>query len=343
MPTVNHKILEYAFFFSLLIGSAWLVWLLIAPFAGTLALAAIIVTICYPLFEQVLRVTPRRNRTLAALVSVLIVIFIVVLPLTVLGSFLFREAVSIYTVADTLTIDSFSSSIVDIESFIQRFAPSFNIDLPQIISQIAVFISEHLVSIFAGTASTIFFFFISLIATFFFFRDGKEFTTFIVRVSPLTDAQDAIIVKRLATAVRSVALGSVAIALIQGTLTAIGLSLFGFDRAVLWGSVAAIGALIPGVGTAIVFIPAVIYLIIHGSYITAAGVALWGALAVGFIDNLIGPYLMSRGNSLHPFLILISVLGGIALLGPIGFILGPVIMSFFSVMIELYAQYTKRE
>jgi predicted PurR-regulated permease PerM len=120
-------------------------------------------------------------------------------------------------------------------------------------------------------------------------------------------------------------------------LTAFGLWLFGFDRAVLWGLVAAFGALIPGVGTMIVFVPALIYLAFSGMYVQFVGVAVWGAVAVGLIDNFLGPYLMSRGNSMHPFLILLSVLGGIATFGPIGFIVGPVIMSLFKVLLELYS------
>jgi predicted PurR-regulated permease PerM len=71
----------------------------------------------------------------------------------------------------------------------------------------------------------------------------------------------------------------------------------------------------------------------------AAGVALWGTLAVGIIDNLLGPYLMSRGATLHPFVILIAVLGGIALFGPIGFILGPVSVSLLVVLLELYSMH----
>ena len=122
-------------------------------------------------------------------------------------------------------------------------------------------------------------------------------------------------------------------------MTGLGLWIFGFDRAILWGSIAAIGALVPGVGTVVVFIPAVLFSIVTGSYVTAIGVALWGALAVGFIDNLLGPYLMSRGNKMHPFLILLSVLGGMLLFGPIGFIIGPVVTSLFIVLLELYSMH----
>ncbi len=334
---VSDKLIEHIFFFAVLVGSAFLMWKLFAPFGGALALAAIIVTICYPLYERLLSIVPRGNKTVASLLAVLSVILIVVLPLSVLASFILREALSVYSLFNSNTYLTFSGQLERIESFMQEFIPGFSLDVASFVEQVASFIATHIVSLFAGTASTIFLFFIALIASFYFFRDGKLFTTYLVKISPLKNVQDELILKRLATSVRSVALGTVLVALLQGTLTGIGLYMFGFERAVLWGSVAAIGALIPGIGTTIVFIPAVIYLIVTGSHFLAGGVALWGVLAVGIIDNFIGPYVMSRGNSLHPFLILLSVLGGIALFGPIGFILGPVILSFFTVLIELYA------
>jgi predicted PurR-regulated permease PerM len=334
---LSSRLIEYVFFFGLLGVVAYLAWKLIAPFAATLALAAIVVTICYPLYERVLIYMPRRNRTLASFVSVLLVLLVVIVPIALLGSLLLREAASIYSLFSSSEQFSLERSLADLEQFIQTFIPAFTLDITSYVQQFANFVAEHVTSIFAGTATTLFLFFISLIAIFYFFRDGQAFTKFLVQISPLPDAQDEKILKRLAVAIRSVAIGTVLVALIQGTVTGIGLSLFGFDRAVLWGSVAAIGALIPGVGTTIVFIPAVVYLIATGDYLLASGVALWGALAVGFIDNLLGPYLISRGNKLHPFLILISVLGGIVLFGPIGFVLGPVILSLFAVLLELYA------
>lgn len=102
------------------------------------------------------------------------------------------------------------------------------------------------------------------------------------------------------------------------------------------GSIASFGALIPSVGTSIIFVPAVLYLIFQGNIVFAVGLTIWGMLAVGLIDNLLGPYLMSRGNTLHPFLVLLSVLGGISLFGPIGFIIGPVVVSLLMVLLELY-------
>ncbi len=340
---VPRKIIENIFFFGVLAGVAFLVWKLVAPFMGALALAAIIVTICYPLYERTLKRVPRHNKTIAALISVLMVVVIIVLPFIVLGSLLLREAISVYSLVNSSTQLSFASSLGEIQTVIQKFIPNFSFDITGIVEQTATFIASHLVSIFAGTASTIFFFFLALIASFYFFRDGKEFTAYLVHLSPLKDGEDELILKRLAIAVRSVAIGTVLVALIQGTLTGIGLSFFGFDRAILWGSLAAIGSLIPGVGTTVVFVPSVIYLIVTGDHLRAGGVALWGILAVGIIDNIIGPYIMSRGNPLHPFVILLSVLGGIALFGPLGFVIGPVVLSLFAVFVELYAAYLRGE
>lgn len=336
---LSNRFIEYAFFFGLLGVVGYLVWQLFSPFVTAVALAAIIVTLCYPLYERVRKITPWRNSSLAALFTTILVILIVIVPVFILGSFVFREAVSIYTLFSADTQFSLAQSLSDIEAYIQTFVPAFTIDVAGFIRQIANFIASHITDIFTATASTVFMFFIALIASFYLFRDGKVFTQYLVKISPLKDKEDTAILNRLVRSIRSVALGTVLIALIQGVLSAIGLAIFGFDHAVLWGAVAAFGALVPGVGTTVVFIPAIIYLIVQGSYLYAVGLAIWAALAVGLIDNLLGPYLMSRGGTLHPFLILLAVLGGIAFFGPIGFIIGPVIVSLFKVLLEIYSMY----
>lgn len=329
------------FFFGLLIVAAFLMWQLLAPFFGVLALAAIIVTICYPIHERIEAYSRIKNKSLIAFGSLVMVVVVVILPLALMGSLLLRETVSLYTMFNTSSYSSFTSMLEQGETLIRAFVPEFSLDISAIVSQIANFIASHLLGIFAGTASTILYFFLTLIATFYFFRDGKIFTEYFVKLSPLKDGEDTLIITRLARAIRSVALGTILIAIIQGILTSFGLWLFGFDRAILWGVVAALGALIPGVGTTIVFIPAIIYLIVTGELMIAGGVAIWAFFAVGLIDNVLGPYVMSRGNSLHPFVILLSVLGGITLMGPIGFIIGPVIASLFTVLVELYSQYMR--
>lgn len=331
-----NRIVEYVFFFGFMAVVGYLVWEMVSPFVAALALSAIIVTICYPLHEQILRKIPRNNETVAALLTTVIVLTIVIIPLFFITSALVNEAVSVYKIVNSEQI-GFEGSLYSFESTVKKFLPGFELNITAYVKQSASWLASNLGAIFAGTASTIFLFFIAIIGSFYLFRDGRILIRELVRISPLPDSQDELIVKRLGRAVRSVATGTVLIALIQGFLTGLGLWMFGFERAILWGVLAAFGALIPSVGTTVVFIPAILYLLVYGLYFKAIGVLIWGLLAVGLIDNLLGPYLMSRGNKMHPFLILLAVLGGISYFGPIGFIVGPVLVSLFVVLLELYS------
>lgn len=333
-----NRIIEYAYFFGVLAIAGYLVWKMFLPFVSALALAAVIATICYPMYQLVLERTPFKNSSFAALLTTIMVVVIIILPILLLASALFREALDIYALLGRGDL-TFTESYAGVELFIQEFIPGLDINITEYLRQAAQWIAAHLGGIFAGTALTILSFLISIIGTFYFFRDGRTFTKWLIRISPLPDTEDELILTRLSMAVRSVATGTILVALIQGVLTALGLALFGFDRAILFGTIAAFGALIPSIGTSIVFIPAVVYLIATAQYLDAIGLAIWGTLAVGLIDNFLGPYLMSRGNVIHPFLILLSVLGGVALMGPIGFIVGPVLISFFIVLLQLYSQH----
>lgn len=333
-----NRLVEYGFFFALLGVVGYVVFQMLSPFLSALALAAIIVTICYPVYERILQYTPKQNETVAALVSSLFVIVVVFLPLVFIFSTVINEAVTIYNQANAGRT-GFEASLATVQEQINLFLPDTTLDTNEIVRQSTSWLAGNLGAIFAGTASTVFLFFIALIGSFYLFRDGKDFTKQLVKISPLPDDQDERILARMGIAVRSVATGTVLVALIQGCLTAFGLWLFGFEQYVLWGTVAAIGALVPGVGTSIVFIPAILTLIFAGTYALAAGLAVWAMLAVGLIDNLLGPYLMSRTNPLHPFIVLLSVLGGISVFGPIGFVVGPVVVSLCKVLLELLAMH----
>jgi predicted PurR-regulated permease PerM len=335
-------VVEYVFFFGLLGLAGYMVWLIMAPFVSALALAAIIVTICHPLHERILKKMPYQNRTLAAFVTTMLVLFVVIIPLFLVSSVVVREIVSFYQELNTGGL-SIQSSIAQLETTIQNFMPAFQVDLTQQIQRSAEWFTGNLGAIFAGTVSTVFAFFIAMLGAFYFFRDGKELLELVIKASPLPDDEDRVIFKRLGNAIRAVATGTILVALIQGTLVAIGFTFFGIERAILFGSIASVGALMPGIGTTIVTAPAILFLFITGDTVNAIGLLVWSTLIVGLVDNLIGPYLMSRGNNMHPFIILIAVLGGLSLFGPIGFVIGPVVVTLFLVLLELYNQYIVKE
>lgn len=336
------RVVEYTFFFGLLLMAGYMVWLIMAPFITALALSVIIVIIAHPMYVRIRKHMPRKNNTLAALVSTIILITVVVIPSVLMSSLVVGELVSFY---EDLSVGEIGiqGHIDSLESRVQSLVPGFAFDLNEQLKSSAEWFTGNIGAIFAGTLSTLFAFFISIIGSFYFFRDGREFLNIIIKASPLPDHEDKIILNRLAKAVRAVATGTVLVALIQGSLVAIGFTIFGIDRAILFGSMAALGALIPGIGTTIVTAPAIIFLFATGDIVNAIGLLIWSMLIVGLVDNFIGPYLISRGNNLHPFIILISVLGGISLMGPIGFIVGPVAVTLFVVLLEIYSQHIAQE
>jgi predicted PurR-regulated permease PerM len=338
-----NRVVEYSFFFLLLGISGYMVWLITSPFISAIALSAIIATICYPIYKRILKITPRKNKSIAALVTTLLALVLVILPVIFVSSLVVGEVLSAY---QTLTEDSeltIEGTVNQVEDAIKTYIPDFELNLTDQVRQIAEWFTGNITQIFAGTLSTLFIFTISLIGSFYFFRDGKEFLQLLIRISPLPDKEDHIIFKRMAQAVRSVATGTLLVAMIQGVLVAIGFSFVGFDRVILWGSIAAVFAVIPGIGTSLIMFPAIFWLLYDGQLMSAIILAAWHLLVVGMADNVIGPYLMSRGNNLHPFIILIAVLGGISLFGPIGFIVGPVIVTLFIVLLEIYSQYIVQE
>lgn len=338
-----NRVVEYVFFFVLLLASGYMVWMVLSPFISALALSLIIVTICYPLHEKIKRLIYKQNNTLAAACSTAIVVFLVVLPLVFISTIFVREFVSFYQnlgAGNELSIDAHLSNI---EVTIRNYIPEFELNLTEQLKQSAEWFVGNIGAIFAGTVSTIFVVLISLIGSFYFFKDGREFLKILIKISPLPDREDDIIIARLALAVRSVATGVLLVSLIQGTLAALGFTIFGIERAVLWGAVGALLAMIPGIGTIAIMVPGIIFLFMNGSVIAATGLLIWTITTVIVVDNIIGPQLMSRGNNLHPFIVLISVLGGIATFGPIGFIIGPVIVTLFIVLLEIYNQYILKD
>lgn len=333
--SVNH-IIQYVFFFGLLLIAGYLAWIVLAPFLVALALSAAVVTICYPLYGKVISYLPRLNHSVAAGLTTILVLVAVVMPVLFVSTVIIGEVVSFYkTLGDENTMP-LAEQFGNFESFIQNYVPEFELNVTDQIRQSAPWVTANIGAFFANAISAVLLFIVSVVGMFYLFRDGPRFVRWVIRVSPLPDDEDELILNRLAVAVRSVVTGILLVSIIQGVIAALGFSIFGIERAILWATVAAILALIPGIGTTFVMLPAVLYLFFTGDIINATGLLVWSVIAVVVIDNFVGPYLMSRGNNMHPFIILLSVLGGIIMFGPIGFVIGPVVVSLFMVMLEIY-------
>lgn len=331
---MNQVTLQNYFFGALLLGAFVLAFLMLSPFFVAVALAAVFATVLNPLYERLRRF--RLGPRVAALGVILLVVIVVGVLASLLLTRVFGEARTLYDVVSsgqTSYLEDFSALT---EQTIGVWLPGVNLDLRAYLSEATSWLVEHLGLVFSGTLGFLLKSLLFLLALFFFLKDGARFRRSLVELSPLGDHSDEEILAQLKQTTNAVVRGFLLVALIQGTLAGVGLALFGVPNPTLWGSVAAFAALIPAAGTGLVMIPAVLYLWWQGSVWGALGLLIWGGVIVGLVDNFLAPVLYSRGGPSHPLFMLLAVLGGLALFGPAGFILGPLVLSLLLVLVGIY-------
>jgi predicted PurR-regulated permease PerM len=330
---MNHTDISNRFFFILLAISTVLVFFVFQPYLTGLIVAGTFAVIFQPVYNFLLRVV--RIPSLAALGTLVTVIMLVLIPLIIFGKQVTEETYTLYQSISSNSI-SYPEVLNRIEEKVNIFIPEFSVDLGSYVSQAVSLFFGNFGSFFAGTLNVFVNLIIGLFSFFYFLKDGKQFKNTLMKLSPLPTEYDEIILKRLDLTVNSVIKGTVTIALIQGFVAGIGLTFFGVPNPALWASLAAVCALVPGVGTSLVMIPAIIFLFLTGQDGNAFGLLLWALFAVGLIDNFLSPKVISRGIRIHPLFILISVLGGVTFFGPFGFLLGPLTVAVFFSLFDIY-------
>lgn len=334
----HHGNVRYIFFYLLLGAVATLTLFIFLPYFITLFMATAFAVVCQPLYQALRRITNNHD-SIAAMCTVLLTGILVLAPLTLLVMQVLNESTALYekfNEQQTFSGGFLTTVESTIEKYVHIYIPTFDLDLETLGKQSLGWISTRIGPIFTNTLQVFLHFVLGIIAFYYLVRDGEFFVERLVHLSPLQNKHDRTIFHRLVIAINSIVKGSLLIALIQGTVSGIGFAIFGVPSAILWGSAAAIGALIPGVGTAIVVAPAVMYLFFMGSTTSAIGLAIWGVIAVGMIDNFLGPVLLGRGVRIHPLLVLFSVIGGIEFFGPLGLVLGPIVLSLLFALLDIY-------
>lgn len=317
-------------------------WLFL-PFMATILLAAVLAIVFYPIHSRFTKLVPKWP-TFTATISTFLILVVILIPLAFFGWLVFQESVGVYqtVTANGDGLEVVPSAVMSIENFVNGVVPivDFNIrdyvSAREIVLSVLEWIQLHIGEIFGRIVEYSLGLFILIIALFSFLRDGPRFVERIIKISPLRDTFDRQIAERIGVAVNSVIMGEVVIALLQGILTGIGFWVFGVPNAAIWGFVTAIAAFIPTVGTGLILVPGIIYIFFMVGLAPAVGLLGWGAILVGLLDNVLRPVVIDRGMHIHPFLILISVLGGISVFGPIGFVAGPVILGFLFALLDIY-------
>lgn len=345
MEPINNKTQHY-FFFALLAVVGVLSVLIFLPYLSAIILALVCSVVFRPIHNKLLNLF---SPAVSAFLTIIFVAVLILIPLGFFGLRISTEAQSLYGYIttegnQTKIVAMMNDLVLSVGHKVLGYYPEVSPDSFNIAAYAQSFLSwsfTNLDSIVSNTAKFAFNIFILLIALYYMLRDGGNLKKSIIAMSPLLDQYDEEIFTKLEAAIFSVVRGSLGVSIVQGLLTMLGFWIFGIPNPVLWGSVAAIASLIPGIGTAIILIPAILYLYLTGSMYAAGGLLVWAILAVGLIDNFLGPYLVQRGVHVHEFLILLSVVGGLSFFGPIGFLLGPLILSLLFALLDIYRTHLK--
>jgi predicted PurR-regulated permease PerM len=334
------KIVERYFFFGLLLSTLIFTFFIFRPFWIVLTLGICFSIVLYPIYEWFRKISPS---WVSSLFTVILFTILVCGPLLGIGVIIFNQSQDLY---HSVINNGNSAPFLDsLSHTINGILPSgIDFDIQAKASQFVSYITNNIANIFSATLSAFFSFVLMLLIMFYFLKDGAEWKKTLVALSPLGDNDDEKIINRLSRSVNAVIKGSLLIALIQGVLMGLGLFIFGVPNAALWGVVASICSLLPTIGTALVSVPAIIFLFATGHTTQAVGLTIWSFIAVGTIDNFLSPFIVGGTINIPPLLILFAILGGISLLGPVGILVGPLAISLLYTLISIYRnEYKQKE
>ncbi|MDD5152480.1 MAG: AI-2E family transporter [Candidatus Pacebacteria bacterium] len=323
-----------------------LTFFIFQPFLYAVVFAIVFALVCNPINKRVSKFFGKW-RTLSALVTTFIVAFGLLVPLVLLCLEIFQEVGQIY--GSLTNGNGVGGVLVALNMWLadmQKFFPEAHISLVNVgeyIKQGLNIILQNFTVIFSNVTKIFMSLCVFLISLYYFIKDGAKMKKALLVLSPLDDVYDEMILNKLERSATSVVRGSLFIALIQGTVASIGFALFGIPQPVFWGSVAAFTSFIPGFGTSIVLVPAIIFLFFTHQTFQGFGLLIWAVSAVGLVDNFLAPHLIGRGMELHPLLVLLAVLGGIAFFGPSGLILGPLVVSLLFALLEVHNSSVSKE
>ncbi|MBU6141501.1 AI-2E family transporter [Patescibacteria group bacterium] len=331
---------QHYFFLGLLTLVLALNALIFLPYLGPIVFALMLAVVCTPWHRKISAVMPRLPN-ISALITLILVAVIIFVPLTFVGVLVVHQAQSVYTtMANSTSGAQFLTSISD--AIAQNFPSSqshsvsaFLYNLNENTKLVLQYALGNASLVFSSAANIVLQILLVLLALFFFLRDGDRLKKVVIHISPLHNDDDEIILDHLERAVDSIVRGSVVMGLLQAIVASIGFLIFGVPNVALLGALTFFAAFIPGIGSALVVVPVALYLLLLVSPAAGIGMFLW-AFLVGIVDNFVRPKIISRGTGIHPLLVLLSVFGGIGLLGPYGILIGPLLLSFLFALTDLY-------
>jgi predicted PurR-regulated permease PerM len=338
---------DWAFFavlvVMLIVGS-----LIFAPFLPAILWAVVLSILTYPVFERTKKRLSGGRLTGfapsgAALVAILFTIGVILIPLAAVGLGLFLQTQGIASSAGTATDQNFVQSfLTQLDTQIKPLAAQFGAkefsatgywdqNRDQIISGLrspAAAAAQK-----AGVAAVMAV--VALLTQFFMLRDGHRIRPYVLDIEPIPREKSEALLHRLYEPVWAVFVGTVLVAMLQGTAIGIAFAVVGVPNAVVLGVIAFLLCIVPLLGSPVIYVPVAIGLFLQGNTTGALGILAFGFLIVSNIDNALRPFLIGGRTNLHPMIIFFSILGGVLLFGPVGVMAGPMLITIVLTLVEV--------
>lgn len=334
-------------FFLLLLALVTLAFLaVLSPFYGAVFWATILAVIFMPLQRLVLRRMPTR-RNLAALMTLLFIMFLVILPLSMILASLVRQATAIYGRIVSGEID-FGSYLQQILTLVPEWAHARLAELglldvagvqqrlSEAMAQIGQALAPRAINIGQNTLQFLVSVGVMLYLLYFLLRDGATLANRISRAIPLADEQKHHLLRKFVTVIKATVKGNIAVAVTQGALGGLILWLLGIQGVLLWSVVMAFLSLLPAVGAGLIWGPIALYFLATGAIWQGIVLIAYGIFVIGLVDNVLRPILVGKDTKLPDYVILVTTIGGLTLFGLNGFIIGPLIAALFVAAWDLF-------
>jgi predicted PurR-regulated permease PerM len=331
--------LQHASFLLILVVVSLMMAVIVWPFATALLWAALAAIMFQPLYRWMLRML-RGRRNPAAIATLLVIFFAVLVPALWLGTLVVQEALVLVARLQSQPIDlaaTFDKLYAMLPQFAQEAVDrsgwgdlsTAQARLQELLAQSAGAIASQAVSIGSGALGFLLSFAVGLYVMFFLLRDGERIGQILLNTVPVERAIAERLAERFLGIVRATIKGSGVVGVVQGLLAGISYAIVGLDSALLFGVLTTILALVPVIGAGAVYIPVGLWLLLTGALWQGVFVLVVGVVIISTIDNVLRPILVGRDTGIPDWIILVTTLGGIGLLGFSGIVLGPLVAGLF--------------
>lgn len=342
MPAIQDKV-----FWLLVIAVTFAFGAILLPFYGAVFWGTVFAVVFAPVDRRVLRWMGHR-RTPAALVTLLLILLLVILPLTLLAGLLTQEAAGLYERIQSgeLRPGRFFQQVVEalppwVTTLMDRFGLTSMAEVQDRLSSGFTrglqFIGTQALNIGQNTFEFLVGFFVMLYLLFFLLRDGDRLSRRIRDAFPLSSDLQRNFSEKFTTVIRATVKGNLVVAVVQGVLGGLIFWVLGIHAPVLWAFVMAVLSLLPAVGAALIWAPVAIYLLASGSIWQGIVLIAFGVLVIGLVDNVLRPILVGKDTRMPDYVTLLATLGGLAVFGINGFVIGPLIAAMFLAAWEVVA------